>query len=265
MWLLGHILALLMGTTLGFLGAGGSIFTVPILVYILGINPILAMSYSLVVVGVAAFVGALQYWYKKQIHFTVAAIFALPSMASVFLTRRFIMPNMPEYIMSIEKDVFAMLLFALLMMITAILMLRPIKLSANAMHNVVSIRNLFKAVVGSAFVGFLSGLVGAGGGFMIIPALIVLFGLEMKKAIGTSLLIIAINALIAVSADLVVGVVLDWQLVGVFLVFTLLGVLLGIKLGHNFDSAKLKQIFGSLTLLLGLAIGAVEIYQLLNV
>lgn len=264
MWLLGHILALLMGTTLGFLGAGGSIFTVPILVYVLGINPILAMSYSLVVVGVAAFVGAMQYWCKKQINFTVAAIFALPSMASIFLTRKFVIPSMPEYIMSIEKDVFAMLLFTLLMMITAILMLRPIKLSANAMHNILSIRNLLKSVVGSAFVGCLSGLVGAGGGFMIIPTLIVLFGLEMKNAIGTSLLIIAINALVGVSADLVVGIALDWELLGIFLVFTLSGVFLGIKLGHNFDSAKLKQIFGSLILLLGLAIGAVEIYQLLN-
>ncbi len=251
-----------MGLTLGLIGAGGSILTVPILVYLLGVKPVVATGYSLLVVGCAAFMGALRYWRNGLVNIKAAAIFAVPAMLTVLATRRFIVPAIPDPLMGIPKDIFIMLLFASLMILAAVFMLQPMKITPPRSHTL-SAGRAIKLIAGSAGVGLLTGMVGAGGGFLIIPTLMALFSLPIKEAIGTSLAIIAINSLVGFQGDISAGIPLDWPLLGIFLGLTLLGMGLGTTLGKRMDGAKLKKLFGVFTLLVGFAVLTEEIRTLL--
>ena len=201
MVILGYILAVIMGLTLGLIGAGGSILTVPILVYLLGVKPVVATGYSLLVVGSAALTGAIRYYRHKLVNIRATLIFTAPAMLTVLATRTYIVPNIPDPIFGIAKDVFIMLLFAVLMIVVSVFMLRSPKSKPERHPGMTFIRTL-KLILGSSGVGLLTGMVGAGGGFLIIPALITLFGLRMKEAIGTSLAVIAINSLIGFNGDI---------------------------------------------------------------
>jgi uncharacterized protein len=212
----GYALALVMGLTLGLIGAGGSILTVPILVYLLHVRPVTATGYSLLIVGSAALLGAARYWQRGKVNIKAALLFAAPSMLTVLATRALIVPAIPDPVFRlgatvIPKDGFIMLLFAALMIAAAIFMLRP-QTEASAKARELTPTRFLGLVGGSAGVGLLTGIVGAGGGFLIIPTLIVLFGLEMKQAIGTSLAVIAINSLVGFNGDLAAGVSMDWPL-----------------------------------------------------
>jgi uncharacterized protein len=261
---LGYILAIAMGLTLGLIGAGGSILTVPILVYLLGVKPVVATGYSLLVVGSAALAGATRYWHHKLVNIRAALMFAAPAMLTVFATRIYIVPNVPDPVFGIAKDAFIMLLFAVLMIVVAAFMLRPLKIKPAKKPDMKFIRTL-KLILGSSGVGLLTGMVGAGGGFLIIPALIALFGLHMKEAIGTSLAVIAINSLIGFNGDIAAGIPLDWHLLGLFFSLTLLGMWIGTTLGKTMEGEKLKKIFGVFTLLIGLAVLAEEAYKIFNI
>ncbi len=263
MLLFGYLLATLMGLTLGLIGAGGSILTVPILVYLFGVKPVVATGYSLLVVGSAALVGALRYWRHGLVNIKAALIFAAPAMLSVLVTRSFIVPAIPDPIAGIPKDSFIMLLFAGLMIVAAGFMLRPVKVMPDH-YRKLSISRLTKLILGSAGIGLLTGMVGAGGGFLIIPTLIALFGLSMKEAIGTSLAIIAINSLVGFKGDIAAGIPLDWPLLGTFLGLTLLGMWLGTTLGKRVEGEKLKKLFGLFTLFIGLAVMAEQLHTLFN-
>lgn len=260
---LGYILAIVMGLTLGLIGAGGSILTVPILVYLLGVKPVVATGYSLLVVGSAALTGAIRYWRNGLVNLKAVAMFAAPAMLTVLATRTFIVPAIPDPIAGIPKDIFIMLLFAGLMILAATFMLKPVKVEPDR-SRVLDTRRFIKLISGSAGVGLLTGMVGAGGGFLIIPTLIALFGLPVKEAIGTSLAIIAINSLVGFKGDIAAGIPLDWPLLGTFLALTLLGMWLGTTLGKRMDGTKLKKLFGVFTLLVGLAVLAEELHTLLN-
>lgn len=264
MEILGYMSAILMGFTLGLIGAGGSILTVPILVYLLGVKPIVATGYSLLVVGSAAFAGATRYWRNDLVNMKAVLLFAVPAMLTVLITRTFIVPAIPDLLLGISKDVFIMLLFAVLMILAAGFMLRPAKVAPNRSH-ILTFGRSIKLTFGSAGVGLLTGMVGAGGGFLIIPTLIALFGLSMKEAIGTSLAIIAINSLVGFKGDIAVGIPFDWHLITTFLTLTLLGMWLGTTLSKRFESQKLKKLFGVFTLLIGLAVLTEEMYALFNV
>lgn len=263
MMILGYILAVLMGLTLGLIGAGGSILTVPILVYLMGVKPLVATGYSLLVVGGAALTGAIRYWRGGLVNIKAALMFAIPTMLTVLATRRFIVPAFPDPLVGIPKDVFIMLLFAALMILVAAFMLRPPKVNPNRSHELTQAR-IIKLVVGSSGVGLLTGSVGAGGGFLIIPTLIALFGLPVKEAIGTSLAVIAINSLVGFNGDLAAGITLDWPLIGTFLAVTLLGMWMGTTLGHRIEGEKLKKLFGVFTLLVGIAVLIEELHALFN-
>lgn len=264
MQILGYILAMAMGLTLGAIGAGGSILTVPILVYLLGVKPVVATGYSLLVVGSAALVGAIRYRRRKLVNLRAALTFALPAMLSVLATRRFIVPAIPDPVLGAPKDIFIMLLFAALMIAAALFMLRPPAVKAHGIPAATAARNA-KLIVGSSGVGLLTGMVGAGGGFLIIPTLVALFGLHMKEAIGTSLAIIAINSLVGFKGDLLSGIPLDWPLLGTFLALTLVGMWLGTALAPRLDAARLKKIFAAFTLLVGLAVMAQELLSLSHI
>lgn len=263
MVILGYILAVLMGLTLGLIGAGGSILTVPILVYLLGVKPVVATGYSLLVVGSAALTGAFHYGRNGLVNLRAVLMFAAPAMLTVLATRTFIVPAIPDPILGISKDIFIMLLFATLMILAAVFMLRPVKTTPNRSH-VLNAGRVVKLISGSAGVGLLTGMVGAGGGFLIIPTLIALFGLHVKEAIGTSLAIIALNSLVGFQGDIAAGIPLDLPLLGTFLGLTLLGMWRGTTLSKRMEGEKLKKLFGMFTLLVGLAVLAEELYALLN-
>ena len=191
---IGFIAALIIGIVLGLIGGGGSILTVPVLVYVLHINPITATAYSLFVVGVSSTAGAIQNLKKGLIDFQTALIFAIPSLIAVYGTRRYIVPAIPNQLISykniiITKEIGLMIFFALIMFIASISMIRNDKrkikpiMKSNTSYTLILIEGIV--------VGILTGLVGAGGGFLIIPALVLMAKLPMKKAVATSLLIIA--------------------------------------------------------------------------
>ncbi|HCR85433.1 MAG TPA: permease [Alphaproteobacteria bacterium] len=262
MLILGYILALMMGLTLGLIGAGGSILTVPILVYLMSVKPITATGYSLLIVGATAFTGAIQYWRKDLVKFKAAFTFAIPAMLAVLITRTYLVPSIPNYVLGLEKNSLIMVFFAALMMTSASFILKKPEIIIN--QNIQSKPNYIKLIFGSAGVGILTGLVGAGGGFLIIPALIALFGLSMKEAVGTSLTIIAINSLVGFKGDLLSGIEIDWQLLIPFMILTILGMAFGILLSKKIDGSKLKKIFGLFTLIIGLVIAIEEIIKLTN-
>lgn len=243
-----------MGLILGMIGGGGSILTIPILVYLFSFSPTLATSYSLIIVGVAALVGGIGYFRSGQVDFKTGAIFALPSFLSIYLVRAYLLPWMPEKIVSfpffdLTKDYFILLLFASLMLFAALGMLRD-KKSAGESKLSPLFKTLLIALEGF-FVGGLTGLVGAGGGFLIIPALVVLIGLPMKKAVGTSLFIIALKSFIGVLGDLKAQVTFDFSFLLPVIFISILGILLGGKAVHLISEKKLKRFFAYFVLLMG--------------
>jgi uncharacterized membrane protein YfcA len=264
MIILGLTLAALMGLTLGLIGAGGSILTVPILVYFLQIPPLSATAYSLLIVGTAALVGALSYYKKGLVNVRAMITFAVPAMIFVFITRAAIIPNLPQTLFSIPKEIFIMLLFASLMLVAAFLMLKTNSSKEKNPQEKSKSFIFLKLAFGSSVIGSLTGMVGAGGGFLINPTLIALFGLGMKEAIGTSLAIIAINSLFGFNGDLISGTQMDWNILVPFIVLTILGMLCGIWVSKHFDGKSLKKVFALFILIVAIAIFTQEINQLLN-
>ncbi|HAT1880077.1 TPA: sulfite exporter TauE/SafE family protein [Legionella pneumophila] len=262
MVLLGYSLALLMGLILGMIGAGGSILTMPILVYLLGVTPMVATGYSLMVAGSAAFLGAISYWRQKQIYLKAALIFAIPAMITVFLTRAYLVSHLPDSIIGVSLDHFIMILFSFLMIIASSFLFMPLAIpSSNSSQNW-NIKQYSKAITSSICVGIISGLVGAGGGFLIVPALMAFFDLQVKEAIGTSLAIIAINALAGINGDIASGVVFDWSFLILFTILTLSGLIFGISIGSKLQDRRLKTLFSLFALLIGITIFVKEIISL---
>ena len=262
--LVGYMAAILIGVSLGLVGGGGSILTVPVLVYLIGINPVVSTSYSLFVVGLTSLVGAATYMKRKLINYRTAIIFAIPSFISVFLTRKFLVPAIPEVIFEnadfiIYKEHFIMVLFATLMTVASYAMIRQKPLNGLALPNPKVISYRFIWALG-AILGVLTGTVGAGGGFLIIPALILFAGLEMKTAIGTSLLIIAINSLIGFTGDISTHHI-DWIFLGGFSALAIGGILTGTYVSTFVPGQTLKPAFGWFVLLMGCGIIAKEMLR----
>ncbi|MFC5271903.1 sulfite exporter TauE/SafE family protein [Adhaeribacter terreus] len=262
--LVGYIAAILIGVSLGLVGGGGSILTVPVLVYLIGINPIVSTSYSLFVVGLTSLVGAATYMKRKLINYRTAILFSIPSFISVFLTRKFLVPAIPDIIYEnadfiIYKEHFIMVLFAVLMTLASYAMIRQKPLHGHALPNPKIISYRFIWALG-AILGVLTGTVGAGGGFLIIPALILFAGLEMKTAIGTSLLIIAINSLIGFTGDISTHHI-DWIFLGGFSSLAIGGILTGTYVSTFVPGQTLKPAFGWFVLLMGCGIIAKEMLQ----
>jgi uncharacterized protein len=260
---IGFCLAVLMGLTLGLIGSGGSMLTVPILVYLFDLKPAIATGYSLLVVGSTALVGVCGYWRQGVIRVRETIVFVLPSTVMILLTRRFIVPGIPDPIVDlnhlvISRGMFIMTLLALLMLLAGWLILKPARLKPQKTQPMAHAMKLF---VGSAGVGLLAGLVGAGGGFLMIPVLITWFHLSMKEAIGTSLFVIMVNSLIGFQGDLLVGIDIDWSILGPFLILAILGMLLGIKCSRQVDGPRLKRLFGLFMLFLSGVIILAEFFS----
>lgn len=254
--LLGYFGALLIGVVLGLIGGGGSILTVPVLVYLLSINPVTATAYSLFVVGISSLVGAVNSFRKKLVDFRTATVFSIPAFIAVYITRKFIVPAIPQHIITvggfeITKGIGIMLLFAVLMLVAAISMIRSTR-KEELRETKISYSYLLITVEG-IIVGVLTGLVGAGGGFLIIPALVLLAKLPMKKAVATSLLIIAVKSLIGFIGD-VQNMEIDWNFLLTFTGLSVVGIFLGGYLNRFINGGKLKTGFGWFVLAMGLYI-----------
>lgn len=246
---IGYVGALLIGIVLGITGGGGSILTVPVLVYILRFNPLIATAYSLFIVGTTSAFGTFQNFKKGLVAPKTAVQFAIPSVLGVYLTRKYIVHNLPDVLfyfgsLKLSKATFLMVLFALVMVLASYSMLKPQKELPNA-----SSKGSIRVIIELFFVGVLIGLIGAGGGFLIIPALVKLAKLPIKKAIGTSLLIITINSLVGFTGDLG-NTVIDWHFLLPFTGVSILGIFIGLKIQHLINEKLLKQIFGYFVLLM---------------
>ena len=264
MEILGYVLASLVGISLGLIGSGGSILTVPILVYIMGVNPVLATAYSLFIVGSTALVGAVQSAIQKRVDFKTVLIFGLPSITAVYATRMWLMPLIPKELFSIAtfiitKPIALMILFAVVMILASVSMIRPGK-KKRMDENAPMTYNYPMILLEGAIVGILTGLVGAGGGFLIIPALVLLARMPMKLAVGTSLFIIAAKSLIGFIGDLQGSEVIDWQLLIGFTASAVVGIFIGIILAKRIPGEKLKKTFGWFVLVMGIYIIVKEIF-----
>jgi uncharacterized protein len=242
-----YLMALLMGVVLGITGGGGSILTVPVLVYLAGVGVVTATGYSLFIVGVTAFAGTLSYIRQGFVNFRAAFVFALPSVVAVFFMRKVVVPFIPQQLfylgnLLITKDLALMTAFVVLMLITAVSMLNTQKKEALIQTDTTFHLRLM-ATQGFA-VGILTGLLGAGGGFIIVPALVLLANLPIRFAVGTSLLVITINALIGFLGDLMNAAQTDWQLLLRFSGVAIFGVFIGSYVSKFITAPKLKAGFG---------------------
>ena len=261
--ILGYFGALIIGVVLGLIGGGGSILTVPVLVYLMAINPVTATAYSLFVVGTSSLVGALRNIPKKLIDFRTAIVFAIPAFIAVYLTRKFLVPAIPAEIFTvfdftITKNIGIMLFFAIIMVIASISMIRERDNGRNVEEQKVTY-NYPLIIIEGIVVGLLTGIVGAGGGFLIIPALVLLAKLPMKKAVATSLLIIAVKSLIGFIGD-VENMEIDWVFLLIFTGISIAGIWLGVYLNNFINGKKLKKGFGWFVLLMGIYIIWSELY-----
>jgi uncharacterized membrane protein YfcA len=263
MEIIGYIASLVIGISLGLIGGGGSILTVPVLVYLFGVEPVLATSYSLFIVGLSSLVGVIPKYKQGLVNLKTALIFGIPAIAAVFATRKFIVPVIPKQVFTlgdfvITKSILMMVLFAILMVFASISMIRD-KKKKEVSENGTQKFNYPIILLEGAVVGVLTGLVGAGGGFLIIPALVLLSNLPMKQAVGTSLLIIAAKSLIGFTGD-VSQYTMDWKLLLTVSAIAVAGIFIGDALSKKIDGNKLKKGFGWFVLVMGVYIIVKELF-----
>jgi len=255
--IIGFSAAIVIGISLGLIGGGGSILTVPVLVYIMGIDPMLATAYSLFVVGSTSLVGAGTYMKKGLVNYKTAIVFAIPSFIAVFLTRKFLVPALPDPLFSIgeslvTKNIGIMVFFGLIMLAASYSMIRSKNDGAGDEKQAIKFNFPMIALEGSV-VGLITGIVGAGGGFLIIPALVLLAKLPMKMAVGTSLVIIAAKSLIGFLGDLSTQTI-DWPLLIMFTGLSIVGIFIGSALSKKINERVLKTGFGWFVLMMGIYI-----------
>lgn len=254
MQIAGYIAALFIGVSLGLIGGGGSILTVPVLVYLFGVSPVLATSYSLFVVGSTSLVGSVNSWRKGLVDFQTALLFGVTSIVTVFITRKIVIPRIPEDIhvgtISLHFSMLTMVLFAVLMLVASVSMIKSKHVETT---EETTNTHFVKRIIYGISIGLVTGFLGAGGGFLLIPALVLLLHLPMKKAIGTSLFIITLNSLSGFIGD-VGHFKTDWTFLFIVSLIAIAGVFVGGRLGKKIKAAKLKKGFGWFVLLMGIYI-----------
>jgi uncharacterized membrane protein YfcA len=258
--LIGYGGALIVGLVLGLIGGGGSILTVPLLVYFLGYNPIIATAYSLFVVGTSSMVGTYQKYKKGLVDFKIGLAFSFPSFLAVYLSRRYLVPSIPDTLFSIgnyelTKEMTIMIFFAIIMLLASFSMIRK----GEEKTQIGSKQPYYKTFIQGIVIGTITGLIGAGGGFLYVPALVLWANIPMKKAVGTSLVIVTINSLIGFLGD-VQTLEIEWSFLLIFTFISILGIILGVFLSKFISGEKLKKSFGFFTLIMAIYI----IYKEIN-
>ncbi len=253
----GYWASIFIGISLGLIGGGGSILTVPVLVYLFSLDAVLATVYSLFIVGSTSVVGSLSYFKKGLVNIKTAIVFGIPSIAAIFLTREYLLPAIPQtaFIIggfTVTKSMLLMLLFAILMVAASYSMIRKSgQVNDEALQK--QEFNYFQILLQGIFIGVITGLIGAGGGFLIIPALVNLLKLPMKTAVGTSLIIISINSLMG-SIFSLAHTTVQWGFLLSIASIAVIGILIGSYLSTKIKATKLKPAFGWFVLIMGIYI-----------
>ncbi len=265
MEIIGYTASVLIGISLGLIGSGGSILTVPVLVYLMNINPLLATTSSLFIVGMTSFVGGIKAYSENRVDFEAVTEFGIPSIFSIFITRHFILPALPDPLFTaakteVSKDMFLMIVFAILMLAASFSMIRSSQsVSEKTENGSGEVHKALPLLVLGLLVGIVTGLLGAGGGFLIIPSLVLFLKLPMKTAVGTSLLIIGVNSLLGFLFSLR-QFTYNWTILIGFTVLAIAGIFIGNKLAEKVDGTSLRKGFGWFVLVMGLYIIVKELF-----
>lgn len=258
---IGYLASVFIGIILGILGGGGSILTIPILVYIFHVDAVVASAYSLFIVGVTSLVGAIPKYKDHLVDLRTGLLFGIPSILAIFSTRKWIVPAIPDVVLQLEdflltKRLLLLGLFAVLMILASLSMIREKKkeIRQDKLPN-----QTFLLIIEGMLIGLLTGLVGAGGGFLIIPALVLLTGLPFKTAVGTSLFIIAINSLMGFLGD-VLNFKMDWIFLISITTLAVGGILVGSQLSKRISAKRLRISFAWFVLVMGLGILTKELF-----
>src|SRR5688572_19532154 len=262
MEIIGYILSIGIGVVLGLLGGGGSILAIPILVYFFHVDVVLASAYSLFIVGVTSFIGAVPKYKEHLVSIKAGLIFGIPSILSIFATRKWLIPAIPDILFqtssfTVSKRLLILGLFSLLMIIASLSMI----LGRREFEERQQDPQIALAMLEGFLVGFLTGLVGAGGGFLIIPALVFLTRLPFKTAVGTSLFVIAINALTGFAGDLF-NAMIDWPFLLSITALATAGIFIGNRLSRTVSNFNLRKSFGWFVLAIAVWILLREIVSL---
>ncbi len=237
--------AMAIGVSLGLLGSGGSILTVPVLVYLIGQDEKLAIAGSLAIVGSIALVGSLPYLKKKLVDWRIVVLFGIPGMAGTYVG---------AWIATWVSGLVQLALFAVVMLLASWQMLKPVVLD-DTPHEP---REVWKIGLDGLLVGILTGLVGVGGGFLIVPALVLLGGLSMHRAVATSLVIIALKSFTGFWKYLDVldsqGLALDWNVIVIVTGLGVAGSFVGSRIAGRVDQHKLRKVFGLFLIVMGVYI-----------
>jgi uncharacterized protein len=256
---LGYIAAIGIGIVLGTLGGGGSILSIPLLVYLFHLDVVTASAYSLFIVGMTSLVGAIPKYTEHLISLRTGMMFGIPSIVSIFSTRKWLVPAIPDVLyigdFLLTKRLLLLGIFAVLMILASYSMIRRKEIPNGELD---SPRTLLIVIEG-LLIGFLTGLVGAGGGFLIIPALVLLTGLPFKTAVGTSLFIIAINSLLGFAGDLL-NMSIDWEFLLLITALAVSGIFVGNYISGFIPHANLKRAFGWFVLFSGVYILTRELF-----
>lgn len=257
----GYLAAVLIGVSLGLIGGGGSILTVPVFVYLLHVQPVQATTYSLFVVGSCSLVGGARAYSKKLVDFHVVLYFGFPSLLSVFVVRRFVLPVIPDHIITIgsleiTKGVFLMIMFALLMLAASVSMIRS---NGKTPTPAIQKERTGALVVQGMLIGAITGLLGAGGGFLIIPVLVLISRLPMKIAVGSSLTIMAISSFFGFFSTLS-HYNINWLQLLTFTTIAVLGIFVGTALSERIPGQSLKKGFGWFVMATGVFILVRELF-----
>lgn len=263
--ILGYAGAILTGVVLGLLGGGGALFSIPVLVYLFHIPPAVATGYSFFLIGVTATFGVAQNVRKQLINYSVALYYGVPSVLTVFVVRKFVIHQLPDIILqgggiSISKDFLILTLLSLMMLLAGYRMAIDSNRTQDKPHQ----NNYPLLALIAIGGGFFLGLVGAGGGFLMTPALIYFAGLDMRKALATSLLLVMVNSFIGFLGDVGASPHWDARFLFKFSCFSLLGMALGMYLLQYIDVIKLKKYFGWLMLCIGVLIFFRELHLFLS-
>lgn len=254
MELIGYIASLLIGILLGLIGGGGSILTLPVLVYLFGLQPVAATSYSLFIVGSTSLMGAFNHLLRGLVNTRAVLFFGITSIVTVLATRRFIIHVLPDTVFTVagrpvRSEEIILILFGILMIVSSFLMIRGFEYGNS--QSELQTKSVLKMLAYGATIGLITGLLGAGGGFLLIPALVLLLKLPMKKAIGTSLMIIALNSLLGFAGDLPY-VSFDWSLLIKITVLAIAGIVIGMFIGKRIPSRVLRKGFGWFVFFMGI-------------